>query len=106
MNLQNFHFTQHRTHQTAELGVYLRGYWVTRSVLELAQELASANLPTLPWHKSLQAKQICFHPDWPKWSKTKKENIGRCLRRFHDDGLLPLTLVNPNKKGPRRYQRK
>lgn len=86
-----------------ELGIKIRGYWVRKSTFEVTQKLLEKNLPLLTWEKPLQSRDICCHKDWDSWRVSLRHNIGRCVRHFSEEGMLPLRIVNPDKGGPRRY---
>jgi hypothetical protein len=85
---------------------WIEGYWVQKSVFELAQKLIDATLHGLSWKKPLKVDDICFHPDWNDWKLGLRIKLGRCLVHFVELGLLPLVIINPGKKGPLRYRRK
>lgn len=106
MNLNNLHFYERSNRYGTELGMRVRGYWVQKSTFEQAAKLIEQNQHLLTWEKPLESRDICRHPDWDTWLVSLRHNIGRCVRYFSEDGMLPLWIVNPEKGGPRRYMPK
>ena len=105
IDLNSIRFSECCASKQAGLGLEIRGYWVQKSVFELAQKLINATFTTLTWNKPLQVKNICADPDWGSWPWGLRFKLGRCLKYFVEEGMLPLTIVNPGKGGPRRYMR-
>ena len=104
MDCKNLYFYQRGT--APELGLDVHGYWVQKSVFELAQKLIDGALDGLIWKKPLKVNDICFHPDWREWKLGLRIKLGRCLVHFVELGMLPLVIINIGKKGPRRYMHK
>ena len=106
MDFGTFNFYERDKGYGRELGLKIRGCWVTKSTFELAAKLIEANQHLLTWEKPLESRDICRHQDWDSWRFSLRHNIGRCVRYFSEEGMLPMWIVNPDKGGPRRYMRK
>lgn len=106
IDLNSIGFTESSDPKNQGLGRKIGRYWVSKAVFERAQKLVNDAFATLTWDKPQTVRSICFHPDWASWSWGLRINLGRSLKYFVDQGMLPLTIVNQGKKGPRRYMHK
>lgn len=48
-------------------------------------------------------KAMCNDPAWCDRPGGQRIALGRCISYFATHGVLPITLANPGKSGPRKY---
>ena len=88
------------------LGRFLPGgYWVNKTIFDAVWAQVNKNLPPQGCRAKHTAKSICGHVFWHKYGFGDQIKLGRCLKFFVANKRLPLRLINPTKKGPRRYVR-
>ena len=64
----------------------------------------SKNIATADWSKKQTAKLLYDDPeDWGSMKHGVRHAIGRCLRHFVTQEMLPLYVVNPRSKGTKFY---
>jgi len=87
----------------AQPGRCLKGTFVPKREFDLMWQKVTASLPTLMPGKRYTSKQIFADSLWNDFPTGRRIALGRVLSYFVEQGMLPLRLVNPNKRGPRRY---
>jgi len=87
------------------LGRHLRGYWVDKKWFEIAWTTASMNFPKLDWAVPQTTETICGEACWKAHWLVDRFRLGRCVRYFSDEEMLPIQVANPKKKGKRKYVR-
>ena len=107
MQFSDINFIEHGGKYGAQKGLRIGGYWVSKDLFDLMWLRAGQTLPKLDWSKS-QTAESSFG-DSEKWQSHKvgaRIALGRCLKFFADQDMLPIQVKNENKKGPRKYGRK
>lgn len=104
MNFSDIKFYERSGNKAPGLGLRLRGYWVYKIHVELAWKLLLAANPALQWQGEHTTVTLCNDPDWQYRKAGIQHNIGRCIRFFTENGLLPLRISNPGKGGSRKYR--
>ena len=89
-----------------ELGLHLKGRWVPKKNFQTVWTGALEEIPKLDWTHLQTAETISGVPNWKKLPVGYRISLGRCLKFFVDEGMLPLRIANPGKKGTRKYARK
>jgi len=107
MKYSDINFTEHNFYYGTLLGFPIRGYWVTKDLFVLMWRKATEEIPKLDWSKQHTVVTI-FGDDeeWQQLSFGQRIALGRCLKYFADQGMLPIRVANPTKKGTRKYVRK
>ena len=83
------------------------GYWVPKRYFELMWESALKQLPILDWSKDQTAETLFGGKErWLSHKVGGRIALGRCLKYFADNEMLPIKVANPKKKGKRKYTRK
>ena len=107
LRYHNIPFDQRDSISGPRHGLYLPGnYWVPKRYFDLMWQAANANWETLNWSEKQSAESIFGGKD--KWLAHKvggRIALGRCLKYFADNLLLPIAVANPGKKGKRFYKR-
>jgi hypothetical protein len=98
-------YQQSGSKENSEYGLHLKGYWVQKIFFEEAWMQAQLNIPKLKWDKPQTVVAICGDKNWKSRKVGVRIRIGRCLKYFVGEGMLPLCIANPNKKGSRKYSR-
>ena len=94
-----------RNDRYAQMGRHLKGVFVPKQEFELMWRRASDSLPNLSTSSRLTAKAIYADHSWDTFPLGKRIALGRVLCFFVEQGVIPLRLVNPDKRGPRKYVR-
>jgi hypothetical protein len=87
-------------------GLHLYGYWVEKTFFETAWTHALEQLPRLDWKVPQTSETICISTYWQAQQIGDRLRLGRCVKYFVDQGMLPLQVANPGKKGKKKYSRK
>lgn len=97
--------TQSRYRQPgAEEGIEMPGgYWVSRVLLADAFRMFWRCASNLKATRKHTAKQMCSDPGWEDRPRGQRLAIGRCIKYFEVNQILPITLANAGKRGTRRY---
>ena len=104
MKYSDINFTEHSWHYGTSLGFPVRGYWVTKDLFDLMWRKANREIPKLDWSKQQTVVTIFGGKDeWQQLSFGQRIALGRCLKYFADQGMLPIRVANPGKKGTRKY---
>lgn len=86
------------------VGKRLGSPWVFQWIFKRAWAHFSKNIATTDWSKKQTAKLLYNDPeDWGAMKHGVRHAIGRCLRYFVNQGMLPLYVVNPKSKGTKFY---
>jgi hypothetical protein len=109
MEFKEIKFEMHMSRYWHELALLLSGkYWVPKSDVLLAwNHFSKAGLPE-DYRTQVDAQILFGEPEavWKAMKVGKRIALGRCLKYFVDNGMLPLRLANPGKKGKKKYVRK
>jgi hypothetical protein len=92
-------------HEKYGIGRHLRGRWVGKTTLELMWRHASASMHKVDWSELQTTESLYGNAEWRDVKFGRRYSLGRCLRFFADEGVLPITLANKGKKGKRKYKR-
>ena len=107
MQFSDIKFLEHNWRYESSVGLYIRGYWVPKSLIDLMWASAVESLPTLDWSRKQGVVTIFGNKkNWVSLSIGVRIALGRCLKYFVAQGMLPISEANPGKKGPRKYVRK
>lgn len=87
----------------SSVGKKLSSHWVFKSVFLASWQRICQGIETADWGKRQTAKSLYNDVTWPKMSVGLRIAIGRCLRYFVDNGMLPLYVVNPQSTGTKFY---
>lgn len=79
------------------------GYWVQKWLIADAWEMFWRNFRNLNHGRRHTAESLCADPDWRERDRRERLKLGRCIKYFSVQGILPITLANPNKRGTRKY---
>ena len=85
------------------LGLLTAGYWVEKEYFELAWTLIRADDPARDWHGKHTTVSLCNDPTWKNRRVGKRIKIGRCVKYFVNEQMVPLSETNKGKGGSRRY---
>lgn len=88
-----------------ELGRHIRGYWVSKKYFEIAWKNASAEFLKLDWLKPQTTETLCGEAYWGVSGIGTHIKLGRCMKYFADQELLPIQVANPGKRGKRKFVR-
>jgi hypothetical protein len=87
-------------------GLYIAGYWVHKYLFESMWLHAEESLPRLDWsRKQTSADVFGDRTFWLSHRIGERISLGRCLKYFVQQGMLPIREANPGRNGPRRYVR-
>lgn len=85
-------------------GLTLGGrYWVEKGYFELAWGLVWAHFSHVDWTRKQSAESLCNDPDWQDRRRGDRLKLGRCIKYFADQELLPIWVCNPGQSGKRKY---
>lgn len=102
MNLNEIDFYERGDTTSAELGRHVRGYWVAKKFFELAWANALIEIPLLDWSNPQTTETLCGTACWTEYFYDHTR-LGRCMKYFVDEEMLPLRVANPGKKGKRKF---
>jgi|JI8StandDraft_1071087.scaffolds.fasta_scaffold531964_1 hypothetical protein len=104
MEYSDIKFIKRQLRYGSTVGLYIGGYFVSQSLVELMWSQAAESLPTLDWSRKQDVKSVFGDKElWLSHKIGARIALGRCLKFFVDHGMLPLREANRGKKGPRRY---
>ena len=105
--IQNIKFIEHGGRYGQNLGMFMPGhYWVPAPEIDLTWIFATAHLDKVDWTKKVYAETVFTKDVWCTFTKHQKHCFGRSLKYFTVQGMLPIEVANPNKKGKRFYKLK
>lgn len=96
-------FTTRNGPKGLSVGLQIGRHWVSESYFRYVEKRVVDALPYLDKAKKYKAEDIINAPDWPDKKIGTRIAYGRCLSFYVDRGMVPLKLMNPDKKGPRLY---
>ena len=79
------------------------GYWVEQSMLEEAWSNFWSGAQVLDSSKRHKAENLCADPRWSLRRRGERLKLGRCFKYFATHAILPITLANAGRSGPRKY---
>ena len=107
MKFEDITFSQRSRSGKSGLGLVLPGgYWVLKIVFEVAWSAVRPRWSTLDWRVPQTAETLCSDQIWKPRTCGERIALGRCVKYFVTQEMLPLRVANPNKKGKRKYVRK
>ena len=107
MKYSDIKFTEHGGRYGSSKGLRIGGYWVTKDLVDLMWLRAPQVLPNLDWSKPQTVVTIFGDlDDWRARKPGPRIALGRCLKYFADNNMLPIRVVNAGKGGTRKYVRK
>ena len=93
-----------RSGQQDQLGRLMPGgYWVEQQMFEVAWFQAIESIDLLAPGKRYSAEDVCNPALWGRLWRSEAIMLGRCLKYFVVNGLLPLIEANAGKRGKRMY---
>ena len=107
MQFSDINFTVRSDLYGSRKGLDIRGYWVSKNLVDLMWLRAQQVLPTLDWSKPQTV--VSIFGDFEEWKSNSfgaRIALGRCLKFYVDHDMLPIQITNKNKKGTRKYGRK
>lgn len=107
MTFEDIKFVRRGGSLAVDLGLYLPGpFWVYHHTVLEAWVQARTSLPTLNRLADFKTKMLWDERVWNSFPSGKQLALGRCIRYFADNDMLPYQLLNPGKKtGTKRYRR-
>lgn len=106
MSFDGIDFCESGRRDRPGLGLYVRGYWVGKTTMEMAWKQVAANLAALNLGEKQTAETLCGKAFWQEQNCSKRLSLGRCVKFLVDQEFIPLQVANPGKKGKRKYVRK
>ena len=106
MRFEDIDFSDHCWFVTRGPGLVMPGgYWVPKADFVLGWNQVRNGLPPVGSTCAYTTKEMCDDEFWQSIKIGKKLAIGRCVRFFVTNKMLPLKLTNPKKRGSRKYVR-
>jgi len=106
MKFSDINFTQSGRFDRPGLGLKLPGgFWVQQKYFETAWQRALENIPKLDWRHLQTAETLCGTKCWRDHDCGPRLKLGRCIKYFVVQQMLPLRVANARKKGARKYTR-
>ena len=107
MKFEDIEFESRRGVDRSTLGLWLPGkYWVEKVLFKEAWTRIWKACPTGVWQGTQTTETLCEDPDWRARDCGVRIKLGRCVKYFVSEEMLPLKLSNPGKKGKRKYIQK
>lgn len=78
-------------------------YWIAQSHFKEVWELFWRNVGDLDPARKHTTVALCNDPTWYDRPRGQRIALGRCIKYMAALGILPITLANPGKTGPRKY---
>ena len=78
-------------------------YWIVRGHFDEVWELFWRNAGDLDLARKHMTVNFCNDPNWYDRPRGQRIALGRCIKYLAANGVLPITLANPGKSGPRKY---
>ena len=86
------------------VGKRLGHHWVFSWQFQTTWEKVCKGISAADWTKKQTAKSLFNDPEiWSAMKHGIRHAIGRCLRYFVDNGMLPLYVINPKSTGTKYY---
>ena len=87
-------------------GLYMPGrYWVGKKYIEAAWIQVNQGLPLPGCRDKHTARMMCGDEFWLKYEFPEQLKLGRCVKFYVVNEMLPLRLANKGKGGSRQYIR-
>jgi len=80
------------------------GYWVDEDLVRTAWRLFWRGVHGVDPARPHTAKSLCTVEAWAEYSRGDCLRLGRCFKYFAVNHVLPITLLNPDKKGTCKYR--
>lgn len=87
----------------SSVGKRLGCAWVFRHIFQATWDRICNSSATADWSKHQTAKSLYDDPNWCSLGFGHRIAIGRCLRHFVNNGMLPLQVINPQSTGTKYY---
>jgi hypothetical protein len=88
-------------------GYYMPGnFFVPIDDILLAWKNATTHIDGINWRKQVSSASFFDEDDWQSFIRGKRHALGRCIKFFCVQDLLPIEVVNQGKTGKRLYRRK
>ena len=78
-------------------------YWITQHHFKEVWELFWRNVGKLNPARKHSTVALCNDQTWYDRPRGQRIALGRCIRYLGTEGVLPITLANLGKSGPRKY---
>ncbi|MBL0422379.1 hypothetical protein JI739_18670 [Ramlibacter sp. AW1] len=91
-------------HPTRGSGLSNGRYWLSEALLRRAWELFWRNSQYLQRDAIYDTPGLAAPPDWDNWKRGDRIAIGMCFKYFAVHGVLPITLLNPEKTCNFKYR--
>lgn len=103
--VEQIQFDERNGKHGKQLGIYMRGgFWVPKGDVLMAWKNAAAHYPLVDWGLKVCAATFFDYDEWKAFPFGKQLALGRCIRFFSDQEMLPIEVANPGKKGKRFYR--
>jgi len=106
MKFEDLYFGESGRVDRPGLGIWLPGrYWGHKKWFERAWTLIHTEWSNLDWTVPQTAETLCNSKNWHSYDVPERIKLGRCIKYFVSNQMLPLKVANPKKKGKRKYLR-
>ena len=78
-------------------------YWIAQYHFKEVWELFWRNVDDLDPARKHTTVEFCREPNWDNRPRGQRIALGRCIKYLAAEGVLPITLANLGKSGPRKY---
>ena len=104
--LKSYKFCNHDWKYGQTIGWFMPGeFFVPLEDIKMALSNALMHIDGIDWTQKVAASAFFDKEDWEGFVFGKRLALGRCIKFFCDEGLLPIKVTNPGKKGRRYYER-
>lgn len=105
--LTKFQLYEHGGKFGCQIGMFMPGgFWVPKCDIVMAWRNAKVRFESIAWTQKVGADAFFEKQEWKEFPFGKKLALGRCIKFFCVEGLLPIEVANPGKKGRRYYTKK
>ncbi len=102
--LERLPFEQHSEAGSTYMACKLSGrYWIPQNHFKAVWVLFWCNVGDLDPARKHTTVALCNDPTWYDRPRGQRIALGRCIKYLAAKGVLPITLANPGKTGPRKY---
>ena len=105
MKFEDIEFYERAGSSDHELGRHVGRFWDPKKNYETVWNGALVEIPKLDWTPNQTVRTISGVQDWENKRLGYRFSLGRCLKYFVDEEMLPLRIANPGNKGTRNYGR-
>jgi len=105
MDLSDMEFGESGRNDRPGLGLIVSGrYWVAKTTFQLAWDLLWAEHEQWKLQHKQCAENLCGSVAWRNYGdRSRRLSLGRAIKYFVNNGMLPWEEINKGKKGKRWY---